>query len=59
MGPADAVVLDNFFPDENEVRLRKGSSSHATGLTHDVESLMSYKSGAASKMFAATTGGNI
>jgi hypothetical protein len=59
MGPADAIVLDNYFPDENEVRLRNGSASHATGLTHDVESLMSYKSGASSKLFAATTGGNI
>ena len=59
MGPADAIVLDNFFPDENEVRLRNGSASHATGLTDNVESLMSYKSGATSKLFAATTGGNI
>tara|TARA_R100000808_G_scaffold24123_1_gene54796 strand:+ start:85 stop:1596 length:1512 start_codon:yes stop_codon:yes gene_type:complete len=59
MGPSDAVVLDNYFPDENEVRLRQGSSDHATGLTDDVETLMSYKSGSASKMFAATDGGNI
>ena len=59
MGPADAVVLENYFPNESEVRLRNGSADHATGLTDNVETILSYKSGAASKLFAATDGGNV
>lgn len=56
----DAVILDNFFPTTADVRLRSGHSVHATGLSTFVETLITYKSGSATrKMFAATAAGNI
>lgn len=59
MGPADAITLDNWYPAESYIELRGGSASHATGLTDEVETLMSYSAGATGKMFAATDGGNV
>lgn len=55
MDPASAIILDNFFPEPGYVRLRGGSSSHATGLgSGPVESLMAYHGpGATSKLFGA------
>ena len=54
MPPQDAVILDNFFPTPTTVDLRKGYIKWATGLPSHVESLMSYKSATASKIFAAS-----
>lgn len=53
MDESDAVVMENWFPTPSDVVGRKGWSSHATGLTDDVESLLVYKSATAEKMFAA------
>jgi hypothetical protein len=56
MAKEDAVILENFFPLTNDVMLRKGYSSYATGMTGAVETLMSYNAGATSKMFAIASG---
>lgn len=53
MKEEDAVILDNWFPTPSDVIGRKGWTSHATGTTDDVESLLVYKSASAEKMFAA------
>jgi len=50
--PQTAYVLDNFFPGQNFVRLRRGSIEYATGMSGAVPRLMVYDNGAASKMFA-------
>jgi len=56
MAPVDAVVMQNFFPLTTEVGLRKGYTQHATGITGQVETLMTYYSGTASEMFAVAGG---
>lgn len=56
MPETDAVVLDNWFPDEGEVRLRPGYTEHATGLGDDVELLAEYHAGATRKFLAAANG---
>lgn len=54
-GPAGAYVLDNWFPTQTGIRLRKGSFKHATVSAIDkVEKLFTYKSGSTEVMFAAT-----
>ena len=58
MAETDALVLDNFFPGDTEVSLRKGFTSHATGLGSDVETLMTFDAGGSAKMWAAA-GANI
>ena len=54
MKPTDAVILKNFFCLPSELMVRKGFSSHATGMTGTIETLAKYDppSGSA-KMFAA------
>ena len=52
MDVLDAVQLTNLFPSVNNVILRKGYSKHATGISGQVQTLMSYSSGGADKLFA-------
>jgi len=54
--PGGALVLENFFPTRNGARLRGGSLRHATIGAGIVESLLTYRSGAAEKLFAAANG---
>ena len=54
MKPEFAVTLSNFFPTGSQVQVRQGSLNWATGLPGQVESLMNYASGTASKLFAAS-----
>lgn len=56
MPPSDAIIMDNIFPRTSDVALRSGSVSHATGMTGQVDTLMTY-SAAVQKMFAAAGGG--
>lgn len=49
----DAVILDNFFPRATDVRPRPGTSTYASGLGSQVETLFSYNGGAALKLFCA------
>lgn len=53
MEEGDAIVLENWFPEESTVRVRNGFDSHATGLGSMVESLMSWTGPSSSKLFAA------
>lgn len=67
MPEMDAVVLDNWFPDTTEVRVRNGSAYFADFGTNAVESIMPYNGPVTKKLFAAsrdgiyniTPGGNI
>lgn len=59
MDEEDAVILENWFPRQSEVELRKGSISWSTGIDGLVETLAVYETSAGvSKMFAAV-GANI
>lgn len=54
-----AVVLENWFPSPSDVRVRRGSKIHASGMGSGVvDSLMPYNgvTSASSKLFAATGG---
>lgn len=57
MDPKDAIALDNWIPDTNEVRLRGGYTLHATieATAAAVETLVEYHppNTASSKLFAA------
>ena len=56
MRPEDAVILDNFFPSEGKVELRKGARAHVTGLGGWVETLLEYEAGANRQLLAAANG---
>lgn len=56
MPEKQAVFLDNFFPERSRVRLRNGSADHATGMTGNIESLMTWTGGSTAEMFAAVGG---
>lgn len=57
MKPADAVTLNNIFPEANNCVVRAGSVSHATGMTNPVRTLMTWfsETTASDKLFAAET----
>lgn len=59
MEPTDAVTLVNMFPTVSNLTLRGGYTKHATGLSGKVQTIMVYNDGNNSKMFAATSTGNI
>src|SRR4051812_14456590 len=59
MSPTDAVVLTNLFPTVSSVDLRGGYSNWATGLSGQVQTLLSYEAGATSKLFGVTSTGNL
>ena len=42
MKEAEALIMDNVFPDTTDVMVRKGYSQFATGLSDPIESLMAY-----------------
>lgn len=57
MPPDHAIVLDNWFPETDRVTVRRGNTSHATGMSGAVETLIEYVPLTASgKMFAANDG---
>lgn len=56
MSPTDAVVLDNFFPQVGAVELRKGHTSHVSGLGGNVETLAEYHSGTTRHLIACANG---
>lgn len=59
MDPLDAPILDNWFPGTADCMMRLGSTQFVTGVGGQVESLMPYSSGTATKLFAARANGNI
>ncbi|NDE81357.1 MAG: hypothetical protein EB037_10650, partial [Actinobacteria bacterium] len=56
MAPTDAVTLENLFPGVSSVALRGGYVEHATGMSGQVETLMTYNGGSSDKMFAIVGG---
>ena len=52
MDTLDAVQLTNLFPTVNNVVLRGGYTQYSTGITGQVQTLLSYSSGATDKLFA-------
>jgi hypothetical protein len=55
----NAVILDNWFPSTDKVTLRKGYTSHATGMSGAVESLLHYVPASGTGVMFAANGGNI
>lgn len=55
----NAVILDNWFPTTDKVTLRRGNSSHATGMSGNVESLVPYTPLTGTGKLFAANGGNI
>lgn len=53
MPATDAVSLVNWFPGTTACIQRFGYTKYATGITGEVETLMQYSGGSASKLFAA------
>src|SRR5574343_392445 len=49
-----AYQLDNFFPSQDYVRIRRGSLEYADGIGSEVRKLFTYQSGATQEMFAST-----
>ena len=56
MGPADAVILENWFPSTSEVILRRGHTRYATGFPAHVETVMSYNGTIDGKLFGISAG---
>ena len=56
MDPLDAVVLDNWFPETREVRLRGGYVAFSNDLGAPVETLFEYQAGATAAFLAAADG---
>jgi hypothetical protein len=52
--PGTALIMTNWFPEVDRVRVRLGHIAHATDMLGDVSTIMAYTSASASKMFAAT-----
>ena len=53
MKPADALILDNWFPEATYLRIRGGSAVHVTGLGAAVQSLMEWAGPGSRKFFGA------
>ena len=56
MAPTDAVTLDNLFPGVSSVGLRGGWEPHATGMSGQIETLMTFNGGTNDEMFAIVGG---
>lgn len=59
MPPENAIILDNWFPGTDKVTLRRGHKAHATGMTGNVDTLLSYSSIAGVNSLFAANGANI
>lgn len=59
MKPEEAVYLVNWFPTPTSVDLRKGAVNWATGMTGNIESLMSYSTPAGTQRLFAAANNNI
>lgn len=58
MKPTDAIVLDNWFPSTSRLEVRGGYSSHATAMTGNGKTLVTYNAlNGTNKMFCATASG--
>lgn len=55
MEPADAVIMENWFPGQGSVSTRKGFTEYFTGLTGYVETLIEYNAGTTRKFICANS----
>lgn len=53
MKETEAVEMENWFPEQSSVDLRKGMTGHVTGFSDPVETLAAYNNGQTQKLFAA------
>ena len=53
MASNEAVYLENWFPQTTDVAMRGGYTNFATGMTGQVESILSYAGTSTDKLFAA------
>lgn len=56
MEESDAIVFDNWFPEETSIRTRYGSASYVTNLPNVVDTLMVWSGPSTQQMFAASNG---
>lgn len=56
MDPLCAVVMENWFPDVADVKLRNGFAEHVTGLPSGARSLMTYNGLSSNTLFAVASG---
>jgi hypothetical protein len=54
MLPNEALVLENYIAQGLNVKVRRGSLNHITGLSAPVESLMEWNNGASAKLLVAS-----
>lgn len=57
MRPVFATAMENFWPQERFLGLRKGWTPHVTGFALPVDHLVAWKGTTSSKLFAFTAGG--
>lgn len=57
MQATEAIVMDNLFPDVQQVRLRRGEVTWSTGFTNPVRTLLAYSGAVLSRLYAATNDG--
>jgi hypothetical protein len=56
MKETDATIMTNWFPSTASVDVRNGYQSHATGMTGNIETLMSYSYGATQELYGIVDG---
>lgn len=56
MPPTDAIQMDNVIPDVNECRLRMGDGEYASGMSGNIETLITHISDSAEKFIGASDG---
>lgn len=54
MNALDALVLENWFPEASDVKIRKGCENYATGLPSSGQSLLPYTGTTTKKFFVAS-----
>jgi hypothetical protein len=59
MEPTDAITLDNWIPGTDRVEGRRGYATHSspTGVTHNIDTLVCYRGGSASSLWAFASDG--
>lgn len=56
MKATDAVIMDNWVPGTASIGIRNGYAAHSSGYTDPVETLMTYRTVTAQKLFAVAGG---
>lgn len=56
MKPTDAVIMDNWFPEEGTVSIRRADEEYCTNVSGTVKTLMTWKGPTTQKLFAVAGG---